>query len=125
MSSILVVDDIHANLELAKTLLEHAGYEVLIADNAAEGFRLAVEAHPGLALVDLHMPGVSGQQLAEMLRADRRTGAIPVVVFTATASLEELEHVREAGFSEMVAKPVDAEHFTSAVAALLEKYGRA
>jgi len=80
---VLVVDDEPANLELLQNLLEPEGFKVLKAPGGKEGIDIARAQLPQLILLDLMMPGVSGFDVVEALRADSATRSIPIMVLTA------------------------------------------
>ncbi len=81
---ILVVDDDQAIATFLITVLEDAGYRVLVA-MGEEAVRLARERSPALVLLDRRMPDMDGQEMARRLRADPATAAIPLVLMTADA----------------------------------------
>jgi CheY-like chemotaxis protein len=80
---VLVVDDEPANLDLLATLLEPAGFTVIRATGGQEGINAAKSEIPNLVLLDLMMPGVTGFDVVEALRADETTRSIPIMVLTA------------------------------------------
>jgi CheY-like chemotaxis protein len=80
---VLVVDDEQANLDLMEALLEPAGFGVLMARSGREGIDVARAQLPNLILLDLMMPGLSGFDVVEALRADEATRSIPIMVLTA------------------------------------------
>jgi len=80
---VLVVDDEPANLDLLTALLEPAGFTVIRATGGKEGIDAAKSQVPHLILLDLMMPGVTGFDVVEALRADKTTRSIPVMVLTA------------------------------------------
>jgi CheY-like chemotaxis protein len=70
---VLVVEDEPSLLEMARDILQEAGYLVLEAESGKQALQVA-EAHPGavdVLLTDVMMPGMTGGQLAEQLRARR------------------------------------------------------
>jgi CheY-like chemotaxis protein len=79
---VLVVDDEKANLDLLEALLEPAGFGVIRANSGREGIDLAVSQMPNLILLDLMMPGLTGFDVVEALRAKESTRAIPIMVLT-------------------------------------------
>ena len=80
---VLVVDDEQSNLDLIEALLKPAGFTVLRANGGQEGIEMAKSRLPNLILLDLVMPGVSGFEVVEQLRAEDQTRTIPIMVLTA------------------------------------------
>ena len=79
----LVVDDDADAVELATDVLRQRGFEVLQAFGGSDGLALALARLPGLIVLDLSMPGMSGFTVAQQLRADPRTRHTPILVSTA------------------------------------------
>jgi CheY-like chemotaxis protein len=77
------VDDEQANLDLMEALLKPAGFGVLMARSGREGIDVARSQLPNLILLDLIMPGLTGFDVVEALRADEATRSIPIMVLTA------------------------------------------
>jgi two-component system, cell cycle response regulator len=84
--TVLVVDDVNANLEFAVSLLEHSGYRAMQAQNMEEALALARRSTPDLILSDVWMTVGSGFQLIEQLKSDPGLRNIPVVLITSTLS---------------------------------------
>ena len=80
--TILVVDDDAAIGDLEQEVLECAGYRVLRAYSGTEALLLIKDARPDLALLDLMLPGLSGEALLPRLRG------IPVIVVSAKAAVQ-------------------------------------
>lgn len=94
METILVVDDVPANIDvLAGILGPH--YRVHFATNGADAIDIALKTPPGLILLDVMMPDMSGYDVCKHLKADLRTREIPIIFVTA---LED-EHDEDAGLS--------------------------
>jgi DNA-binding response OmpR family regulator len=70
MSLVLIVEDNEKNLKLVRDVLQAKGYATLEAGSAEEGLALARERAPGLILMDIHLPGMSGIEVLKALRAD-------------------------------------------------------
>lgn len=121
MAKCLVVDDDAMNLKLAITVLEQAGYEVLSAQNGAEGVEIAIAHHPDLILMDVQMPGVDGIEALKRLRADSRTAALKVVAFTALAMKGDAEKLLAKGFDGYLEKPIRYKELLGKVERLLGK----
>jgi CheY-like chemotaxis protein len=79
----LVVDDEARARELVSAFLEPAGFRVLEAPGGEAGVALAAERRPDVILLDLMMPGVSGFEVVERLKAAPTTRDIPIVILTA------------------------------------------
>ena len=68
---VLLVDDFEDNRDLYEEYLLFKGYRVLTADNGADGVRMACERRPDIILLDLRMPGMSGQEALMLSRHGR------------------------------------------------------
>jgi CheY-like chemotaxis protein len=68
-----------------------------------------------LVLLDLNMPGISGYQVLERLRANERTRYIPIIVLTTTDDAAEIKRCYELGCNVYITKPVDYEQFSEAI----------
>ncbi|HSJ80134.1 MAG TPA: response regulator, partial [Thiobacillus sp.] len=71
-------------------------------------------------LLDINMPGMDGYQVLEVLKADARLQAIPVIAVTANAMPRDIERGRAVGFADYLTKPLDIGHFNRVVDACLE-----
>ena len=69
MARILVIDDSAENRQLFDYVLRHFGHETFLAANGEEGIAAALREHPDLAIIDLVMPGMRGEEVARRLRA--------------------------------------------------------
>lgn len=88
MKTVLVIDDEVCILELIGKVLKDAECRVLEANSAAEGLKLATEKRPDLVLLDFLMPGISGVQLLQQLKASAATASIPVVMMSGSGADE-------------------------------------
>ena len=82
MKRILVVDDSPTETEAFRTMLEKNGYEVLSAENGADGVAKARQEKPDVVLMDIVMPGLNGFQATRQLTKDSETQHIPVIIVT-------------------------------------------
>jgi len=116
---ILIVEDNPLNLELARDILEGAGYEVLSAMQAREGMRIARDEQPDLVLLDIRLPDLDGMQTVKLLKEDASTKDIPVVALTAQAMRGDEQQALAAGFDGYISKPIDTRNFAKTVAGYL------
>lgn len=105
--TILLVEDHEDNRNIYRTILEHYGFEVLLAPDGGEGLRLARERQPSLILMDIAIPVIDGFEATRALKADPATAQIPVVALTAHALQEDRERAAAAGCDGYLAKPVE------------------
>jgi len=101
---LLLVDDDESVHELLDHELTKAGYIVDKATSGAEGLERAEKTRPDVIILDLMMPGMSGFELAELLRQGETTARIPIVVLTAKdLTAQDRERLRH-GASDLVMK---------------------
>jgi len=105
---ILVVEDNPDNMTTLKALLEDK-YELLEAADGETGVRLAREQMPGLILMDIALPGISGIDAFHSIRDGSATQHIPIVALTASVMTQERSTIMSHGFDAFVAKPLIAE----------------
>jgi DNA-binding NtrC family response regulator len=102
---ILVVDDVPANLDVLRQVLEGEGYQVLLAPNGEVALRNAQRAHPDLILLDVMMPDLNGYEVCRRLKDDAATADIPVIFITANDDTESLVKGFQVGAVDFVGKP--------------------
>ena len=104
-SKILVVDDEPRNLQLLRQILKD-DYDLVFAKSGEDALKNVEVNLPDLVLCDVMMPGMSGFEVCQRLKADARTQHIPVVFVSAMG--EEQDEVKgiEAGGSDYLVKPV-------------------
>src|SRR4051812_4691920 len=103
---VLLVDDNEDCRIIFGSALRHAGYTVWTAVDGVEGLELAFANSPGLILMDIGMPRMNGLETVGALKGDPRTSGITVVAVSARIGREHFDQLGEAGFTEVVLKPV-------------------
>ena len=83
ISCFLLVDDLEENLLSLEALLRRDGLVLLTARSGDEALELLLQNDVALALIDVHMPGLNGFELAELMRGNERTRRIPIIFVTA------------------------------------------
>lgn len=118
----LLVDDESAIRLLCRVNLPHAGFDVTEAEDGGTALARAEAEDFDLALLDVMMPGMSGFELAERLRADARTKDVPIVFLSARADRRDMRRGFELGAADYVTKPFDpvnlGEHLLAVLAAV-------
>lgn len=107
--TILYIEDDPASRTLVERTLNHAGYQVLVAERGLEGIDLARRIKPDLILTDINLPDISGREITTMLRSDARFKFVPIVALTAQAYTEQREMTMAAGITGYLTKPLDIE----------------
>lgn len=115
MACILVIEDNAANMKLTVLMLQKGGHEVLQANDAEEGIRLAREHLPNLILMDVQLPGMDGLAATRLLRRDPSTSRIKIVALTALAMTGDRERIEAAGCDDYIAKPIHYQEFLRVV----------
>ena len=106
--TILVVDNVPANLELAQSIFEPSGYRVLLADNVTVALAMAKQTRPDLVLSDVNMPEGTGFELARRIKSDPELEAIPVVLISATLPRDvSSEAAQVAGATKFLRRPIE------------------
>jgi signal transduction histidine kinase/ActR/RegA family two-component response regulator len=114
--TLLYVEDNPANLKLVEEILRfRSGLRLLSAPDARLGIELARAHRPRVILMDLHLPGMSGDDALKILRDDRRTAHIPVIAITAHAMPRDVAKGLAAGYFRYLTKPLLLDAFTEAI----------
>jgi signal transduction histidine kinase len=117
---ILVVDDNAENRALARATLEDEGYEVVAAEDGAEGLEAFKARHPGCVLLDVRMPGMDGLECARRIRELPGGEHVSIVFLTALRDVETFDSAREAGGDDFLTKPVRPSELLSRVQAAIK-----
>ena len=115
---VLVADDHEANRMVLQRLLEKAGHKVSCVNGGAEVLDMLEQADFDVAIVDLHMPGMSGLDLLKQLRVLHASGMpyVPVMVLSADVTPDSILRCEQAGARAFLAKPVVASRLLDVLA---------
>ncbi|MCW9034363.1 MAG: chemotaxis protein CheW [Alphaproteobacteria bacterium] len=117
--SILLVDDSPFFRNLLTPLLSVAGYEVTAVEDAEEALELRENgADFDVIISDIEMPGMSGFEFAQAVRAEGRWASVPMVALSSHSSETDFDRGRAVGFSDYVAKS-DRDGLISALAEVI------
>ncbi len=119
MNRILCVDDNDNNLYLLSTLLDRAGYEVLVARTGEEAVTLAVAEKPDMVLMDLTLPGIDGCEATRQIRAEAGMGDIPIIALSGHDEEEKGAAARAAGCTGYTRKPIQIRVLLKMITGLL------
>jgi signal transduction histidine kinase/DNA-binding response OmpR family regulator len=113
---VLCIDDAVEVRTLVRRLLP-AQYIVLEADDGLQGIELAADERPDLVLVDLHMPHLTGYEVATRIKS--LLPQVPVIALTADVSAHVREHALASGCDGYISKPIDPDGFAERIEAFL------
>ena len=108
---IVVVDDDPDTIIMMERYLKRLGYKSRAAQGGEQALDL-LRKDPksvGLVLLDMAMPGMSGYEVCNEIRADAKLKELPVVALTASVEGKLLEQARESGVDDILAKPFTRE----------------
>jgi DNA-binding response OmpR family regulator len=116
---ILLVDDEEDISYSVSRRLKKEGYEVLCAEDGAEGLRLAQTESPDLILLDLMLPKMDGFKVCRLLKFDERYKRIPILMLSARSQQEDISLGRETGADAYLTKPCDPAELLGKIQELL------
>lgn len=113
---VLLVEDNVVNQRVATRLLERHGHQVRVAPSGEDAVRIAQEDRFDLILMDLHMPGMGGEEATiEIRRREGNAKRTPIWALTAAVSEAEKTRCDQAGMDGFLAKPIDLQSLLKAV----------
>ncbi len=105
MNTVIIIDDDKTTLDILESQLSSFGYNIIIEKHPARGVELAKEFSPEVILLDLNMPDMNGFEVMKILRKDKLTKEIPVVILTVNKDKETVVDAMRSGAIDYVVKP--------------------
>ena len=122
-AKILVVDDDPNVQRGLEQTLRQEGYDVVIASDGAEAFRLYGAESPDLVLLDVMLPKLDGYQVAEKIRAEEAgTRHVPIIMLTAEREVEQKVRGLRAGADDYLIKPFHPAELLARIKSLLARF---
>ena len=115
------MDDSPAELSLLEKMLDNNGYEVITADNGAEGIALCLDVLPDIALIAVAPPGIDSFQATRQLAGNKKTCHIPIIILS--SQLQEADRLwgLRLGAKGIMTKPVAEDVLLQTLDNILEK----
>jgi two-component system chemotaxis response regulator CheY len=116
---ILIVDDYRTMLRIVRSLLRQLGFDHI--DEATDGgmaLTMLRQKRYGLVISDWNMQPVTGLELLRQVRADAELKSLPFIMITAESKTENVIAAREAGVSNYIVKPFNAETLRAKIASV-------
>jgi PAS domain S-box-containing protein len=119
---VLYIEDEPLNVVLMEEVFRtRPGWQLQVAVDGAQGLAMAQATRPHLLLIDMNLPDMSGREVIERLRADRRTRRLRCIAFSADAMREQIDAALAAGFDGYWTKPIDLRRIVELLAAELSR----
>jgi DNA-binding response OmpR family regulator len=118
---VMLVDDDEMLLQLGKSHLERAGFDVILCRGGGEAISQAQAQHPDIAVVDVLMPEPNGWEVSRMLKQQPETADIPIFLLTALADEKDIAQHRQAAADGYFVKPFRMEILIKRLREALEK----
>ncbi|MCC0177547.1 response regulator [Waterburya agarophytonicola K14] len=115
MKTVLVVDDLKAQLNLISGYLEQEGFKVVTAENGNDALEKATAQTPDLVITDLVMPEMSGLEFCRKLKKNPETAEIPVIACTTKDRDMDKKWAKKQGVVAYLVKPFTREEIITAV----------
>jgi|SRR6056297_92369 len=115
---VLIIDDEEDFCFFVRENLINTGmFEVFVATNGRYGIKLAKQEQPDIILLDLLMPDLTGEEVADELKNDAGTAAIPVIFVTALATQDDSGEsgLKKTGSAYIISKPVRTRQLVNAI----------
>lgn len=105
----LIVDDNQLTGKLVSVFLKRLGWQPRLVSSGEEALELLARELVDMVLLDLRMPGMSGEKVCRCIRDDMGINHLSVVAFTAHSMPEEKARLLAAGFDDVLIKPISFE----------------
>ncbi len=119
---ILIVEDDGALAQHNALILQNAGMVTRVVTDPMQALNALVEFNPGLILMDLHMPAVSGLELASVIRQQEAFVSIPIVFLSAVKNQDIQLAAMKLGGDDFLAKPIQPDHLIASVSTRAQRY---
>ncbi|NKQ35580.1 MAG: response regulator [Chloroflexi bacterium] len=104
---VLCVEDNSVNMLLVSRIVEAAGHELIMAEDAQTAESILDDMTPDIILLDINLPGKNGLELAREFKADDNLADVPLIATTAQVLVGDRERCLEAGCDDYLPKPLD------------------
>ena len=119
---ILIVEDNPQNMRLIEMALRAKSYALLKATDGEKAMEIAVKEKPGLIIMDIQLPKLSGLEVTERLRQIPAFSHVPIIAVTACAMKGDKEKVIDAGCNAYLSKPINTRELRRVVAEMLLRH---
>ncbi|OQW94333.1 MAG: hybrid sensor histidine kinase/response regulator [Beggiatoa sp. IS2] len=113
--TLLIVDDVSANVSVLFDFFNHKGFKVLVAQDGKRAIKTTNTVLPDIILLDVMMPGINGFEVCRILKSQPETRDIPIIFMTALTEVVDKVKGFELGAADYITKPIQQEEVFSRV----------
>jgi len=118
---VLIVEDDWMHRDFLVRLLQIKGYNVRVAVNGEDAISDIRQQMPHAVVLDMGLPGISGYQVARLIRSGPETSHLPIIALTAFALGEDHDRAIQSGCDAFETKPVDLDSLDGKIQALIAR----
>ncbi|MCA9917313.1 MAG: response regulator [Anaerolineales bacterium] len=119
--TVLIIEDDPVIRNILQLNLSERDYTVLTAEDGLEGVRTAKEHDPGIILMDIRLPNITGWEATRRLKVEPTTAHIPIIALTAQSTSKDLHRCFDAGCDAFMTKPIQFAQLFTKIEMLLER----
>ena len=119
--TVLIIEDDPVIRGILQMNLADQGYEVLSAEDGLAGVRTAKETQPGIILMDIRLPNITGWEATRRLKVEPKTARIPIIALTAQSTSKDLNRCFESGCDAFMTKPIQFTQLFTKIEMLLNR----
>jgi CheY-like chemotaxis protein len=120
---VLVADDNRDGADIMALLLQQYGYDVSVAHSGPEALTAAAQKKPEVAILDIGMPGMSGYEVAQRIRAEAWGKHMLLIALTGWGQEEDKRKAFKAGFDHHLIKPIDPDALEALMSSAIRTQG--
>ena len=120
MFTVLYIEDNQLNMRLVDKTLKPMNYKMLEAWDGQQGLNLATTQLPDVILLDLHLPDMTGIEVAAQLRASEETAHIPIIALTADVTESVKQQCLSGDFDAYLTKPISRGRLLRTITQMME-----
>ncbi|RDU22569.1 response regulator [Anaerosacchariphilus polymeriproducens] len=119
---ILVVDDSRFNLKIAERLLKENKRvsDIILCEKPENAMRIINDKNIDILILDIIMPEISGFELMQMIRQDKKYDDMPIIMFTSLNDAESFSRCFDLGASDYISKPINEIEFNARIKAAID-----
>jgi CheY-like chemotaxis protein len=112
---VLLIDDDEDSRVMYRTILAHAGIEVVTVTDGGDGLQVARAVKPSVIVLDIGLPTMSGLEVLQRVRQDSNLNGTAVIALTGRVLQEQQQELADAGFDNVLMKPIEPTTVLAAV----------